>query len=87
MSTPIKLVKLHLQNETSSDKGLLTGVQLFDFNGAIVLIAGDSTTDEFSQVFDIELKPNERLIGLKCGRRGHMYAWNYDVQFLIGKPA
>lgn len=55
------------------------GVELFDFADKSVVKAGDHRIDSTSRYTNIQFATGERIIGIKCGRRGQSTAKNYDV--------
>ncbi len=67
--TFIKIIRVHYKDSTSDQPGLFMGVELFDFAGKTVVKAGFHANVS-SKYQDVELVMGERIIGIKCGRRG-----------------
>lgn len=57
--------------------GTLCGVQLIDSEGKPVLKAGHTETENSQYTYhDFKLEPNERIVGVKAGRRNEAFIWD-----------
>lgn len=60
--------------------GLFSGIEFYDVEGNIILTAGRVNEKmPWFKYIDVYLEDNERIVGLKSGRRNEQVAHHYDL--------
>ena len=60
--------------------GLFSGVEFYDANGSMLLSAGRmKEAMPWFKYLEFPIKQNERLVGVKSGRRGAKVAHHFDL--------
>ena len=85
IETPVKHLKLNVYNSTTSEPGELRGIEFIDVQGNSMFQIGDHSMSSSLTIKNIELKEDERVIGLISGRRNYKGLYHYDVQFVLGQ--
>ena len=66
--------------------GLFSGIEFYDANGSKILSAGRMLEAmPWFKYLEFTIDQNERLVGVKSGRRGAKVAHHFDIQFVIAK--
>ena len=84
----VRKVRLRYRNKNYAGNqtyvGTLCGVQFINDKDKSILKAGHTETENSQYTYhEFKLEPNERIVGVKGGRRKEAFIW--DVQFVIAK--
>ena len=69
---------------------VLNGIRMKNQSGAVIFTTGGEIEKNGRrhyprfQLNSFELKPDERIIGIRSHDDGQGWAWHYNVQFVIG---
>jgi hypothetical protein len=75
----IRRVKIQYFEHTTA-MGLFSGVEFYDANGAKILTAGRMKEDMvWFKYLEFQIEENERIVGVKSGRRGAFVAHHFDL--------